>query len=126
MHRGGGRSFFAIRRRRQEIWSHHYALLNGLRFHYVEAGKGPLVVLRHGFPESWYSWRHQIPALAAAGFHVIAPDLRGYNESAKPLGARAYRLDVLAADVVALIDHVGVKRAAIVGHDWGGVISWRQ
>src|SRR5271166_3643731 len=102
---------------------HKFADTNGIRMHYVEQGTGPLVVLCHGWPESWYSWRHQIPALAAAGFRVIAPDLRGYNESAKPLGARAYRLDVLAADVVALIDHVGVERAAIVGHDWGGVIG---
>jgi pimeloyl-ACP methyl ester carboxylesterase len=83
-----------------------------------------LVVLLHGFPEFWYSWRHQIPALAAAGFRVLAPDLRGYNRSAKPLGVQAYRIEALTADVACLIRHAGASSAAVVGHDWGGVVAW--
>jgi epoxide hydrolase 4 len=105
-------------------WKHQYAVVNGVRLHYVEAGSGPLVVLLHGFPEFWYSWRHQIPALAAAGFRVFAPDLRGYNLSDKPAGVPAYRLDVLLEDVVGLIRHADEEKATIVGHDWGGVLAW--
>ncbi len=104
--------------------AHRYAAVNGVRLHYVEAGTGPLVVLLHGFPEFWYSWRLQIPALASAGFHVVAPDLRGYNQSAKPLGVRQYGLEMLTGDVVGLVNHLGARRAAVAGHDWGGVIAW--
>lgn len=104
--------------------SHHTARLRGLDFHYVKAGSGPLVVLLHGWPEFWYSWRHQIPALAET-HTVVALDQRGYNLSAKPAGRRAYRIDELVADVMALLDHLGAERAAIVGHDWGGVVAWQ-
>jgi pimeloyl-ACP methyl ester carboxylesterase len=83
-----------------------------------------LVLLLHGFPEFWYSWRHQIPALAAAGFHVLAPDLRGYNLTDKPKGVHAYRLELLLGDVTGLIEHAGEQQAVVVGHDWGGVIAW--
>jgi pimeloyl-ACP methyl ester carboxylesterase len=100
---------------------HHYVSLNEAHFHYVEAGQGPLVVLLHGFPEMWWSWRHQIQALADAGYRVIAPDLRGYNDSEK---RGPYDLDTLAEDVRALIEHAGEKQAIIVGHDWGGAITW--
>jgi pimeloyl-ACP methyl ester carboxylesterase len=103
---------------------HHHAAINGIRLHYVEAGVGPLVVLLHGFPEFWYSWRHQLPALAAAGFRVRAPDLRGYNDSDKPAGVANYRLPLLSADVAGLIRDAGVERAVVVGHDWGGAIAW--
>lgn len=103
---------------------HRFAVVNGVRLHYVEAGAGPLVVLLHGFPDFWYSWRYQIPALAAAGFRVIAPDLRGYNLSAKPPGVRSYRIESLVGDVAALIRHAGERRAAVAGHDWGGVRAW--
>lgn len=103
---------------------HREAIVNGVRLHYVEAGSGPLVVLLHGFPEFWYSWRHQIAALSAAGFHVIAPDMRGYNLSEKPPGVRSYRIENLTADVAALIRHTGARTAAVVGHDWGGVVAW--
>lgn len=106
-------------------WTHHRAFINGLHLHYVEAGTGPLILLLHGFPEFWYSWRHQIPALADAGFRVIAPDLRGYNESDRPAGIRNYRMELLVEDVAGLIRHVGVERAVVVAHDWGGVIAWR-
>jgi pimeloyl-ACP methyl ester carboxylesterase len=109
----------------QPLWSHRQAIVNDVRLHYVEAGAGPLVILLHGFPECWYSWRHQIPALAAAGYHVIAPDMRGYNRSEKPIGVRPYRLEALTADVAALIRHAGADRAAVVGHDWGGLVAWQ-
>jgi pimeloyl-ACP methyl ester carboxylesterase len=105
-------------------WTHREAIVNGVRLHWVEAGSGPLVVLLHGFPEFWYSWRHQIPALAAAGFRVLAPDLRGYNLSDKPPGVACYRLEALTADVAGLISHAGASSATVVGHDWGGGIAW--
>jgi pimeloyl-ACP methyl ester carboxylesterase len=99
---------------------------NGIHLNVAGAGPrdGPLVVLLHGFPEFWYSWRKQIEPLAAAGFRVLAPDMRGYNLSDKPRGISAYRIDRLAADVVGLIDHAGRSKAVIVGHDWGGAVAW--
>jgi epoxide hydrolase 4 len=98
----------------------------GVRLHVVEEGERqwPLVVLLHGFPEFWYSWRAQIPVLAEAGFHVVAPDMRGYNLSDKPRGVSAYRTDRLARDVANLITSYGVQRAHIVGHDWGAIVAW--
>lgn len=104
--------------------THRDAVVNGVRLHYVEAGSGPLVVLLHGFPEFWYSWRYQIPALAAAGYRVVAPDMRGYNTSEKPAGVRAYAIESLTDDVAALIDHLQEQRAVVVGHDWGGGVAW--
>jgi pimeloyl-ACP methyl ester carboxylesterase len=104
---------------------HGQVFVNGLSLHYVEAGEGPLVLLLHGFPDFWYSWRFQLPALAAAGFRAVAPDLRGYNLSDKPVGIHQYRLDRLAQDIVGLIRVLGAQRAALVGHDWGGVIAWK-
>ena len=104
--------------------AHRYADLAGLRLHYVEAGEGPLVVLLHGFPEFWFSWRFQIPALAAAGFRVVAPDMRGYNLSDRPKGVDSYALERLARDVERLIDALGEERAVVVGHDWGGIVAW--
>ena len=90
--------------------------------HYVEAGTGPLVVLLHGFPENWWSWRYQLQPLAEAGFRVIAPDLRGYGETDKQ---GPYDLDTIVGDVCSLIESLGVeKRARIVGHDWGGAVAW--
>jgi pimeloyl-ACP methyl ester carboxylesterase len=106
-------------------WTHNEAVVNGLRMHWVEAGEGPLAVLLHGFPEFWYGWRRQIPALAQAGFRVVAPDLRGYNLTEKPKGVRHYRARLLVEDVAALIRHMGAPRALVAGHDWGGVIAWR-
>ena len=99
-----------------------------LSLHYVESGRSdagrPSVVLLHGFPEFWYSWRNQLPALAAAGFRALAPDLRGYNLSPKPPRVRDYRIELLAGDVAALIERDCCGRAHLVGHDWGGVIAW--
>jgi epoxide hydrolase 4 len=101
-----------------------YAELSETRLHYVEAGEGPLVVLLHGFPEFWYGWRFQIPALAAAGFRVVAPDMRGYNTSSKPPGVAAYDVDRLAVDVRDLIQERGAQAARVAGHDWGAVVAW--
>lgn len=98
--------------------------VNGVRLHVVAAGEsGPLVVLLHGFPEFWYSWRQQLPVLAN-GRRVIAPDLRGYNLSDKPHGVHSYDLATLCDDVAGLVDAYGERQADIVGHDWGGVIAW--
>jgi pimeloyl-ACP methyl ester carboxylesterase len=105
-------------------WSERFANLSGVRLHYVEAGAGPLVLLLHGFPEFWGSWRYQIPALVDAGFRVLAPDLRGYNLSDKPAGVESYRVANVVGDVAGLIQHAGEERAALVGHDWGGGIAW--
>src|SRR5262245_57285261 len=93
-----------------ESWTHHRAVVNGVGVHYVEAGAGPLVLLLHGFPDFWYTWRRQIPVLAEAGLRVVAPDLRGYNESDKPPGVASYRLSLLSADVAALVRHLGCSR----------------
>jgi len=97
---------------------------NGVRLHVVEAGRGPLVLLLHGFPEFWYAWRHQLPALAAAGFRAVAPDLRGYNLSGKPRGIASYAVATLAADVAALVTGLAEERAFVAGHDWGGALAW--
>lgn len=107
----------------QTSWEHRFITANGIRLHYVTQGEGPLVLLLHGFPEFWYSWRHQIPVLAEAGYCVVAPDLRGYNESEKPRWG--YDLRTLARDVAALIVALGYERAIVMGHDWGGVIAWQ-
>ena len=104
---------------------HRYATVNGVRLHYVEYGKGPLILLLHGFPECWYAWRYQLPALAEAGYRVVAPDLRGYNLSDKPRGVHAYRMECFIGDVKGLIQTLGEDRAVVVGHDWGGVIAWQ-
>jgi len=108
-----------------EEWTHHEGVVNDVRLHWVEQGAGPLVVLLHGFPEFWWGWHRQIPALAAAGFRVVAPDMRGYNLSGKPKGAASYRVSTLVKDVAALIRHLGEARAHVAGHDWGGVVAWR-
>ena len=102
-----------------------YAEVGGdVRLHYVEAGDGPLVVLLHGFPEFWFSWRLQIAPLAKAGFRVVAPDLRGYNLSSRPEGVEAYGADKLAADTRGLIRELGAESALLVGHDFGGTVVW--
>jgi len=100
---------------------------NGQMFHVAEAGPadGPLVFLLHGFPEFWFGWRRHIEGLAQAGFHVVAPDQRGYNLSSKPRGVDAYALDHLAADIVALGDALGAKQFTVVGHDWGASVGWQ-
>jgi pimeloyl-ACP methyl ester carboxylesterase len=97
-----------------------------VRLHVAEAGKhgAPLVILLHGFPEFWWSWRHQLRALSDAGFHVLAPDMRGFHRSDKPAPVSAYRLDRLTADVAGLIRAHGAAKAAVIGHDWGANVAW--
>jgi pimeloyl-ACP methyl ester carboxylesterase len=97
---------------------------NGIRMHLAEEGSGPLVVLCHGFPESWYSWRHQLPALAAAGFHAVAPDMRGYGATDAPEEIGRYTLLHLVGDVIGTLDALGAETAVVVGHDWGAPVAW--
>jgi pimeloyl-ACP methyl ester carboxylesterase len=104
--------------------THRFIDTNGIRMHIAEAGTGPLVVLCHGFPESWYSWRHQLGALAAAGFHAVAPDMRGYGQTACPDELDQYTLLHLVGDMVGLLDALGASTAVITGHDWGGPVAW--
>ena len=103
---------------------HKFAQTNGIRMHYVEAGRGPLVVLCHGFPESWYSWRHQIDALADSGFRVVAPDQRGYGRTEKPNDVAAYTGLHTAGDIIGLVHALGETSAVVVGHDWGAPVAW--
>jgi pimeloyl-ACP methyl ester carboxylesterase len=91
----------------------------------VEEGGGPAVLLLHGFPELWYSWRHQLPALADAGFRAVAPDLRGFGKSSAPAEIEAYSLDAVSGDLLALLDRLGEERAMVVGHDWGAAVAWQ-
>lgn len=103
-------------------WRHRFVAANGARFHVAEAGEGPLVLFLHGFPEFWWAWRHQLPAVANAGFHAVAMDLRGYGASDKP--PRGYDTATLAADVAGVVRALGAAQAVIVGHDWGGWLAW--
>ena len=103
-------------------WAHRSVSANGTRFHVAEAGDGPLVLLLHGFPEFWWTWRHQLAGLPAAGFRAVAVDLRGYGGSDKP--PRGYDLVTAAADAAGLIRAMGEANAIVVGHDWGGLIAW--
>ncbi|MFD7340177.1 alpha/beta fold hydrolase [Streptomyces violascens] len=103
---------------------HRMIDVNGIRLHIAEEGEGPLVVLLHGFPESWHSWRHQFAPLAAAGFRVVAPDQRGYGRSDHPESVEAYSILHLVGDVIGLIHALGEKEAFVVGHDWGAPVAW--
>jgi pimeloyl-ACP methyl ester carboxylesterase len=104
--------------------THRFVTSNGIRMHLAEAGEGPVVVLCHGFPESWHSWRHQLLALADAGFHAIAPDQRGYGQTDKPEPIESYSMFHLVGDMVGLLDAIGAPTAVIVGHDWGAPVAW--
>jgi pimeloyl-ACP methyl ester carboxylesterase len=104
--------------------THRTVEANGLRIHFAEAGAGPLIVLCHGFPESWYSWRHQLQALAEAGYHAVAPDMRGYGQTDRPEDIEKYTLFHLVGDMVGLLDALGAAQAVIVGHDWGAPVAW--
>jgi pimeloyl-ACP methyl ester carboxylesterase len=104
--------------------THRIIETNGIRMHIAEQGRGPTVLLCHGFPECWYSWRHQLAALAAAGFHAVAPDQRGYGQTDAPAEIERYTLLHLVGDIVGLLDALGVERAVIAGHDWGAVVVW--
>ncbi len=102
---------------------HGYLKTNGVQLHYVTQGNGPLVLFLHGFPEFWYSWRHQLEAFGS-DYKVVAPDLRGYNDSDKPKEKSAYALPELVKDVAGTIRALGYERCTLVGHDWGGAIAW--
>ncbi|MGH8068223.1 MAG: alpha/beta fold hydrolase [Candidatus Entotheonellia bacterium] len=104
--------------------NHRFIDTNGIRMHIAEQGKGLLVVLCHGFPECWYSWRHQLPALAEAGYHAVAPDQRGYGQTDRPARIDAYNILQLTGDIVGLVHALGEERASIVGHDWGAPVAW--
>lgn len=104
--------------------AHRQIDTNGISMHIAEAGQGPLVVLCHGFPETWYSWRHQLVALAEAGFHAVAPDMRGYGGTDAPQEIEAYTLLQMTGDIVGLVQALGAEKAVIAGHDWGGPVAW--
>ncbi len=104
-------------------WKHEYITTNGVKLHYVTQGQGPLMLMLHGFPEFWYSWRHQIPEFASE-YKVVAVDLRGYNDSDKPENPSAYVMDEFVCDVKGIIQGLGYESCILVGHDWGGAIAW--
>jgi pimeloyl-ACP methyl ester carboxylesterase len=106
------------------VIEHRTVDVRGLDMHIATAGSGPLVVLLHGFPESWYSWRHQFPALVEAGYRVVAPDQRGFAATEAPADATAYTMLHLVGDVIGLLDVLGEERAVVVGHDWGAPVAW--
>ncbi len=97
---------------------------NGINMRIAEMGEGPLVVLVHGWPESWYSWRHQLKALANAGYHAVAPDMRGYGKTDKPTNIEEYDIKHLTADVAGIVDAMGEETAILIGHDWGSIVTW--
>ena len=103
--------------------THRFINTNGIKMHVAQQGSGPLVVLCHGFPESWYSWRHQLTALSEAGYHVVAPDQRGYGQTDRPEPIEAYNILELTADIVGLVDALNQEQAVIAGHDWGAVVA---
>ena len=104
--------------------THRFVEANGIRMHVAEQGEGPLVLLCHGFPESWYSWRHQLAALAGAGFRAVAPDMRGYGQTDRPAEIGKYTLLHLVGDMVGLLDALEAPTAVIAGHDWGAPVAW--
>jgi pimeloyl-ACP methyl ester carboxylesterase len=104
--------------------THRIVETNGIKMHIAEQGKGPLVILCHGFPELWYSWRHQLSALADAGFHAVAPDQRGYGRTDRPEPVEDYNILKLTGDITGLVHVLGGERAIIVGHDWGAPVAW--
>src|SRR5438034_6306917 len=105
-----------------ETWQHRDIITNSIRMHYVTQGSGPLIILLHGFPEFWYSWRFQLPFLAEHGYTAVAPDLRGYNDTDKP--RKGYDTATLTRDIEGLVKAQGKEKAIIVGHDWGGAVAW--
>ena len=105
-------------------FEHAQVEVNGISIHTVSVGEGPLVVFCHGFPESWYSWRHQLPAVAAVGFRAVAMDMRGYGATSQPAAVGAYDLNHLVGDVVGVVAALGEGQAVVVGHDWGAAVAW--
>jgi pimeloyl-ACP methyl ester carboxylesterase len=107
-----------------EVLQHRETSANGIRIHFVEQGEGPLVLLCHGFPEGWYSWRDQLTALAAAGYRAVAPDMRGYGRTEAPAQISSYTILDIVGDMIGLVTALGERQAVIVGHDWGAAIAW--
>src|SRR5262245_18165255 len=103
---------------------HGQVEVNGISVHTVSVGEGPLVLFCHGFPESWYSWRHQLPVVAEAGFRAMAFDMRGYGGRSAPAAVEAYSLSHVVGDVVGIVAATGEKQAVVVGHDWGALVAW--
>ncbi|MCI0377957.1 MAG: alpha/beta hydrolase [Gemmataceae bacterium] len=116
-------AFLPVTASAQEPGASDFADSGGVKIHYREMGKGPLVILIHGFPDFWYSWRDQMPELAKS-FRAVAIDQRGYNLSGKPEGVDNYKIDKLVGDVAAVIKHLKEEKAVLVGHDWGGIVAW--
>src|SRR5208282_14003 len=114
---------FAVRPDFDQKADHGYADSNGVKIHYASIGKGPLILMIHGFPDFWYTWRDQMEALSP-NYQVVAIDQRGYNLSDKPVGVENYDIRLLVGDVAAVIKHLGRDKAIIVGHDWGGLVAW--
>src|ERR1700727_2415991 len=112
------------RRRRVTENAHRTVEANGIPIHLAEAGSGPVVLLCHGFPESWYSWRHQLKALAEAGYRAVAPDMRGYGQTGQPQDIDQYTLFHLVGDMVGVLDALSAPQAVVVGHDWGAPVAW--
>lgn len=108
----------------EETWQHEYIVSNGIKLHYVTQGEGPLMLMLHGFPEFWYSWRHQIPEFAT-DYKVVALDLRGYNDSEKPQAQSAYVMSEFIKDIKGVIEGLGYDSCVLVAHDWGGAIAWQ-
>ncbi len=106
--------------------THRFIETNGIRMHIAEQGTGPLVLLLHGFPELWYSWEKQITALAEAGYHAVAPDMRGYGQTDRPTKVEQYTHLHLAGDVIGLLDALGEQQAIVAGHDWGASVAWNM
>lgn len=106
-----------------DSWQEDYIITNGVKLHYVTQGEGKLMLMLHGFPEFWYSWRHQIPE-SARDYKVVALDLRGYNDSDKPKDVSAYQISELVNDIKGVIQGLGYESCILVGHDWGGMIAW--
>ena len=108
------------------VITHRTIKTNGISVHIAEAGTGPLVLMIHGWPESWYSWRHQIAALADAGYHAVAPDVRGYGDSDKPHAIEAYRMTEMVADYAGIVEALGEETAVVIGHDWGAPMAYHS
>ena len=103
---------------------HRTVSVNGINMHVAEKGEGPIVLFIHGFPELWYTWRHQILALSSLGYRAVAPDLRGYGDSDSPDSISSYSIMHIIGDLVALVESLGVKQVFVVAHDWGAIIAW--
>src|SRR5687767_8554086 len=104
--------------------THRTVKTNGINMHVAEMGEGEPVIFAHGFPELWYSWRHQLPAVAAAGYHAVAPDQRGYGRTDRPEPITDYDIVHLTDDLIGLLDDLGHEQAVFVGHDWGAPVVW--